>query len=141
MEDKNRLKGRPPLHGGRRNKKIDVRFTEDEYKQILAMEQEFGMLKADLIRVRVLTDSGMIVTNSRELIKELDRIGGEIGRCGNNINQLAHYSNIMQLKDILDPETTVRFNRLLSDYIRNQATLEIALRKVIRAIGRAGRSH
>jgi hypothetical protein len=140
MDDKNRLKGRPPLQGGRRNKKIDVRFTDEEYKQILAMEQEFRMPKADLIRLRVLKDSGMIITSSRELIKELDRIGGEIGRCGNNINQLAHYSNIMQLKDILDPETTVRFNRLLREYIRNQASLEITLRKVIRAIGRAGSS-
>lgn len=137
MDGNNRSKGRPPLKVGRRNKKIDVRFSEDEYKEILAMEQEFGMPKAELMRMRVLRDSGIVVTNSRELIRQLDRVAGEMGRCGNNINQLAHYSNIMQLKEILDPETTVRFNRLLNEYISYQITLESVLRKVILSLGRS----
>jgi len=101
------------------------------------MEQEFGMPKAELMRMRVLRDSGIVVTNSRELIRQLDRVAGEMGRCGNNINQLAHYSNIMQLKEILDPETTVRFNRLLNEYISYQITLESVLRKVILSLGRS----
>ena len=136
MDDPGKLKGRPLLENGKRNKKIDVRFSETEYAEILAMEKEFGIARAKLIRMRVLKDSGTFIVNSKELISKFDQIAGEIGRCGNNINQLARYGNILQLKEILDPEVSIKFNELLVDYISIQASVEVALRKVIRLMGK-----
>ena len=75
-------------------------------------------------------------THAKELITAIDSIGTELGRCGNNINQLAKYANILQKKNNPDPAVIKQFNALLAGYLELQERLEISLRQVIRAIGR-----
>lgn len=118
-----------------RTKKIDARFTEAEYTIILAMEKELGVRKTDLVRSRLLANAPAVVINAKELIRSLDSIGAELGRSGNNINQLARYGNILNNKKVLSPVVMERFNTLFEQYIANQKILETALRKVIRSMG------
>ncbi|WP_255496312.1 plasmid mobilization protein [Mucilaginibacter sp. FT3.2] len=120
---------------GKRVRKIDARFTEEEYRMIVELEQVLGVRKTDLVRTRLLQNSPAILLNAKELIALLDKIGAELGRSGNNINQLARYANILQLKAILSPVVAERFNALFETYLQNQKDLEITLRKVIRLIG------
>src|ERR1700761_2133766 len=98
-----KLSGRPPLTEGKRIKKIDARFTEEEYRQIEKLEVAFGLKKSDLVRLRLLENSAAMVVNSKELILSLDEIGTELGRAGNNINQLARYANTLRKKGVLAP--------------------------------------
>jgi Bacterial mobilisation protein (MobC) len=135
MAEFKKLSGRPQLKVGKRSKKIDARFTEDEYKQIVALEVELGISKTEVVRMCVLNDAGKIVINSKELLKQLDSIGAEMGRVGNNINQLAKHANTMKLQGALTPPVAIKFNDLLEAYIRVQQSLETALRKIIRAMG------
>jgi len=118
-----------------RTKKIDARFTETEYTIILALEKELGVRKTDLVRSRLLANAPAVVINAKELIQSLDSIGAELGRSGNNINQLARYANILNNKKVLSPVVMERFNTLFEQYIANQKILETALRKVIRSMG------
>jgi hypothetical protein len=118
-----------------RSKKIDVRFTEEEYKVVLALEKELGIRKSDLIRIRVLNNAPNVVINAKELISQLDEIGTELGRIGNNINQFARYANILTKKSVLSPVVAERFNMLFEQYISNQKILETALRRIIRSMG------
>ena len=118
-----------------RTKKIDARFTEAEYTIILAMEKELGVRKTDLVRSRLLENAPAVVINAKELIRSLDSIGAELGRSGNNINQLARYGNILNNKKVLSPVVMERFNTLFEQYIANQKILETALRRIIRAMG------
>ena len=118
-----------------RTKKIDARFTEAEYQLVLAMEKELGVRKTDLVRMRLLNNAQAVVINAKELIRSLDSIGAELGRSGNNINQLARYANILNKKRALSPVVMERFNMLFDAYIDHQKTLETALRRVIRATG------
>jgi hypothetical protein len=136
MADFKKLKGRPKLKEGKRIKKIDVRFTEDEYLIITALEKEFGISKTELLRLRVLNHADKVIVNSKELILLIDRIGAEMGRSGNNINQLARHANTLNLKGDLSPAVASHFNQLLEDYIQMQRSLETALRKVIRLMGK-----
>ena len=80
MGDFKKLNGRPKLKEGGRSKKIDVRFTETEYKVVLELEKELGISKTELVRMRVLNNAGNIVINARELLGLLDDIGAEMGR-------------------------------------------------------------
>ena len=121
---------------GRRTKKIDARFTEDEYKLIEALEKTLGVSKTDLVRMRLLDNAPSVIINAKELIESVDGIGTELGRCGNNINQLARYANVLQKRGRADAAVISAFNGLLEDYIKVQEALEISLRRVIRAIGR-----
>ena len=121
---------------GKRTKKIDVRFTEDEYRVAEQLEETLGISKTELVRMRLLENAPAVIINAKALITAIDAIGTELGRCGNNINQFARYVNALQKRNKADPTVTARFNALFSDYISNQEKLEIALRSVIRMIGR-----
>lgn len=132
---KKRLPGRPPLLLGKRDKKIDVRFTKDEYELILCLEKSLGIKKADLIRNRTLNDSKHIVVNAKQLIGGLDEIGLEMDRAGNNINQLARYANALNRQGILSLVVVERYNILLGNYQQIQKRLEILLRRIIRLAG------
>ena len=120
---------------GKRTKFINVRFTEEEYKEVLALEKELGISKTDLVRMRILSDAKKTVINAKELICHLDKVGAELGRVGNNINQLAKHANVLKLKGDLNPGIISKFNELFDDHIKVQQLLEISLRKIIRAMG------
>jgi hypothetical protein len=117
-----------------RIKKIDARFTEDEYKIVEEMEKTLGLRKTDLVRIRLLQDSVALVINAKELIGELNTIGTEIHRHGNNINQLARHANTLYLRGCLAPEVVIQFNELMQAHVKNQEMLEATLRKIMRGL-------
>lgn len=135
MGNPKKLTGRPKLKEGKRTRWVNVRFTEEEYKDITELEKEFGKTKTELIRMKILTDLKKTVVNSKVLIRYLDSAGAEMGRVGNNINQLAKHANTLRLKGRLDPSVVSEFNLLFREYILIQKQMEVALRKIIRAMG------
>ena len=137
MEEKyKRLKGRPSLKSGKRTKKVDVRFTEEEYLLILALEKSLGVSKTEIIRMRVLNRSSAMVINAKAMIDQLDLIGVELGRTGNNINQLARYANTLQKRGLFSVQIMDRFEILFHKHIEIQNLLEVSLRKIIRQMGK-----
>ncbi|RKR80600.1 mobilization protein MobC [Mucilaginibacter gracilis] len=131
-----KLRGRPQKDSGKRAKKIDTRFTEEEYQLILDLEKELGISKTDLIRLRVLENARNVVVNAAALIGSLDIIGAELGRSGNNINQLARYANTLKKRGILSAVVIERFNLLFETYNRQHKEIIIVLRQVIRQMGK-----
>ena len=136
MMNKNRQSGRPVKSGAKRTKKIDVRFTEDEYMLIERMEETLGISKTDLVRERLLQDARLTIVNAKELAAGLNAIGAELGRSGNNINQLARYANTLNKKGMLSPVVMEYFNTLFAKHLENRRQLETVLRKIILALGR-----
>ncbi|MES2062528.1 MAG: plasmid mobilization relaxosome protein MobC [Bacteroidota bacterium] len=134
MNAEKKHRGRPQLTTGKRIKKVDVRFTELEYKEVLKMESTLGINRSDLIRIRVLAGSKSIVINAVSLLGQLDAIGAEMGRAGNNINQLAKYSNILKNEGILSPVVVERFLILLESYLKDHRQMEAAVRKILRTM-------
>lgn len=122
---------------GKRCRKIDVRFTEDEYKIILSLENSLGISKTELIRRRTLDKAGSTLVNAKEMIVILDQIFAEMGRIGNNLNQLAKHANTLKLQGALSPLVVTQFDLLLEKYLQIQQQLELSLRKVIRLIGKS----
>ncbi|GAA4325891.1 hypothetical protein GCM10023149_28430 [Mucilaginibacter gynuensis] len=136
MTKQKKSMGRPKLTGNKRNNFINVRFTDEEYLQIIELEKVLDLSRTDLIRLRVLSDAGRVVINARELMSRMDTIGADMGRIGNNINQLAKHANTLKLQNALDPLVVRKFNALFEEYIGIQQLLETALRKIIRELGR-----
>lgn len=136
MKPQRRTGGRPKLTEGKRTKKITARFTEDEYIIVGELEATLGINKTDLVRMRLLTNAPAVIMNAKELISGIDDVGTELGRCGNNINQLAKYANVLQNQSRLDRSVINQFNTLLREYLIKQEKLEISMRHIIRAIGR-----
>lgn len=130
-----RYRGRPPLVSGKRIKKIDVRFTEEEFDLILAMEKASGMKKADLIRKKVLSEGERMVIDSKLMMNNLDVIALELSRAGNNINQLARYANILNQDGLLSGVLVDRLLLELRKYNKIKMDLERLMRKLIRLLG------
>ena len=136
MDNYKKRRGRPPVVYGKRSKVISVVVTEDEYKLILAMAVESGIKKSQLIRTRVLGNANDIVVNARELLNRLDEIGAELGRSGKNINALVNYVNAVKQKGALAPPVAEKFMLLLANYIKIYQALEVAIRRIISAMGK-----
>lgn len=135
MKENNvRLVGRPAMKSGKRIRKIDVRFTQEEYDGLAALEKTLGISKTELVRMRVLKGSGLLVVNAKDLMRRLDQLGGDMGRIGNNINQLARYANTLDKQGLLSPQIIERFNVVLSAYLEVQQKLELVIRKIIRSM-------
>lgn len=125
-------RGRPPLDEGKRSFKIDVRFTEAEYRQVEALEKALGLNKAELIRKRVLNNSEGLLVNTGALMKGLDAISLELARSGNNINQLARYANRLQRHGVLSPKVVLDLFDTFAVHQRRQGELQVLFRKFLR---------
>ncbi|NTE01495.1 MobC family plasmid mobilization relaxosome protein [Agrobacterium tumefaciens] len=129
-----RYKGRPPLVSGKRIKKIDVRFTQEEFELILQMEKSSGMKKADLIRRKLLREGERLLVDSKAVMNSIDGIGLELSKAGNNVNQLARYANILNKDGLLSAVVVDRFLLELRKYNKIKMELERLMRKLIRLL-------
>ncbi|MBL1410080.1 plasmid mobilization relaxosome protein MobC [Sphingobacterium faecale] len=109
-------------------------MSEAERAQFLELEKELGLSRADIVRIRVLQHSKKMLVNTTEIMKLLDSIGTEIGRSGNNINQLAKHANILQQQGMLRAVLIRDLIPLLTEYVRLQRELEQSIRQLIRLI-------
>jgi hypothetical protein len=126
--------GRPPLDQGKRSFKIDVRFTEAEYRQVEALEKAMGLNKAELVRRRVLYNSERLLLNTGALMKGLDAISLELARSGNNVNQLARYANRLQRHGVLSPSVALAILDTLQAHQRRQVDLQVLFRQLLREL-------
>lgn len=132
MEKRNKPLGRPPITKGRRTRKIDVRFSEEEYAAVLTLERLLGLKRTDIIRKRVLEVDLKLIFNTNALLASIDQVGLELSRSGNNINQLARYANILISQRILSP---VLVNRYLKEMEKHSVLVESfghELKKILR---------
>lgn len=120
------------MTSGKRTRVIKARLTEEEFEVLLTIEKQVGTTRMELIRQRVLYHSVGVMVNAQELLKLLDSIGTELGRSGNNINQLARHANVLNKQGLLNAEVARKFNELFSLYILIQQELEKAIRQIIR---------
>ncbi len=126
--------GRPPILSGKRTYIIKAKLTEDEFKAVLEIQKRSGLNRMELIRRRVLGKGTHVTINTAELLNALDSIGSEMGRAGNNINQLARHANTINKQGRLNEQIVKDFNLLFSDYIHFQQELEKLLRHILRAM-------
>ena len=77
--------------------------------------------------LRLLEIKGCIVT--------VDAIGTQIGKIGNNINQIAKYANIQVKMNKMDQRTLERFNKQIEAYLDEERNLINAYRALARNKG------
>lgn len=126
--------GRPPAGDDKRSFKIDVRFTEAEYRQVERLEKELGLKKTELVRRKLLHEGKGLAVNAAELMKSLDAVSLELSRSGNNINQLARYANRLQKRGLLSASVIDEYLHLLRRHEKEQAELAMLFRKLIRSL-------
>lgn len=113
-------------------RRFELRLSQEEYDLFTALEIELGINKAEIVRSKILKTTKVVVLNLKELMHSLDKIGSELGRAGNNINQLARHGNILIKQGSLSSEHLIEFHKLFGDYIATQRILDKVMRQIIR---------
>jgi len=127
--------GRPLKLEGKRTRFIKARVCEEEYALIRSLWVSLGLKESDFLRVKLLNSSSVSLrVNAFEVLKRLDDIGAEIGRSGNNINQLARHANFLHKRGMLSNEVIEKFNELFSDYISLFREMEKSTRVLLRLL-------
>ena len=117
--------------------KLQAHVTVIEYEKLNDQFRATGIRYfSDYLRLMIL-DRGKArsITNKQELIKQLDKIGIQISRIGNNINQIAKYANIQLKSGKIDQRTMDRFNSLMEEYLNEERNLIRAYRALARNKG------
>jgi hypothetical protein len=124
--------GRPVKHEGQKIKQAHLRLTEDQHIILSKLEKETGINRTDLFVKRVLENQSFVITT--DVISALSEIGGELGRVGNNINQLAKHANTVSKNNALSPSIFEEHNRLLGEYLKLQSEIHKVLRQMYRVM-------
>lgn len=129
---RNRKRSNKPATCEQRTRRFELRLSEAERAQFLELEKALGLSRADIVRIRVLQHSKKMLVNTTEIMKLLDGIGTQIGRSGNNINQLAKHANTLRQQGMLHSAVMRDLAPLLTEYISLQRKLEQSVRRLIR---------
>ena len=107
----------------KREKRFELRLTQAEYDELLALEQTLQMDKSDIIRRRTFNNADAILITGRDFRLATDKIGAELGKIGSNVNQFARYANSLYNSNKVDPHVLGQFRNALQQYKIEQEKL------------------
>ena len=127
--------GRPILSDSLAKKgEIKLRCTHVEKNIIKSRAKEYGLTMTDFILRKCLDQK--VVFNHIDYLKEIHALNLELGRQGNNINQLAKYANTLSVSNKLNPDVAARLLEVLDVYINKQEEVRVAFRRLIREMAK-----
>ena len=86
--------------GRLRNRKLTIHLFEEELQLLETKSKEAGVSKSEYIRNMIIFGSSQRNTNFSE--EEAEKLIYEVGKIGNNINQIARYVNMQKSVDGVD---------------------------------------
>ncbi len=116
---------------GKREFLLKAKLTAEENKQVMNLTKQLGISRSELIKSRLLADHKQVLVHAGGLLVLLDQIGTELGRSGNNINQLARHANILSKRGMLDGDIVADFNALFSLYLAHHMEIQKLMRQLI----------
>ena len=92
-----------------KDKRVTIRFTDDEYNQLKTKADELGISLSTYIRKKTLGNRGKISSKcDKELLYEINRIG-------NNLNQIAKHCNTTKIIDKVVLKSLAEIEKKLND--------------------------
>lgn len=131
---RNKESSRSAKEKNNRVRRFELRLTEAEREQFLLLEKTLGMNRSEIVRLRVLSQSSKVLVDSKAILRMLDELGAELGRSGNNINQLAKHANTLKIQGKLEPSDLSGFPHLISQYLKYQQMIALEFRSLMRLI-------
>ena len=116
--------------------KLQLHVTEAEKRSIdEAFADSGNNSMSDYLRRRLVSPKNNASNvNEKILLGQLDTIGTEIGRIGNNMNQIARYANSLSLRRDIDVHPIRQFNKLMDEYMSVRRELVKAYRAIARSL-------
>lgn len=118
----------------RKKRKLQMHLNEPEYVKLGKLYQNSGRkTMSDFLRDIILNEKKAYnLTNKVELLRHLDILGKELGKIGNNINQIARYANIQIKSGKTDTKTIIDFIGAMDKYMQIRRELTKTYRGMVR---------
>jgi len=127
--------GRPKLtNSEKRIAEIHIVCNKGDKTRIKELAKSYGLTMTDYILRKCFDEN--VSFNHVEFLKEIHVLGTELSRQGNNINQLAKYTNTLTIEKRLTPEIATRLEEILLEHIKKQEEVRIAFRTLIREMAK-----
>ena len=95
-----------------KDKRVTIRFTDDEYNQLKSKADELDISLSTYIRKKTLGNREKLSTKcDKELLYKINRIG-------NNLNQIAKHCNTTKTIDKLVLQSLVEIEKKLNDLVQ-----------------------
>jgi len=127
--------GRPKLEEQEaKTSYIKIRCHADEKRKVEELAKNYGLTVTDYVLKKCLGQK--VVANKIDFLKQLDSVGLELSRAGNNINQLAKHANRLNKIGKTDESLVAKLNLNLEYYTNKQRELRQTLRRIIREMSK-----
>jgi urease gamma subunit len=104
--------GRPKLSNSeKRIAEIHIVCNKGDKTRIKELAKSYGLTMTDYILRKCFDEN--VSFNHVEFLKEIHDLGTELSRQGNNINQLAKFTNTLTIEKRLTPEIATRLEEIL----------------------------
>ena len=115
---KNNKGGRPKIAEEELRKIFPLKLKPIEKKMLIEQQKQLGYSSlSEYLRFLCLNNNKkIVVANPIELLKRIDKIGGELNKIGNNINQIAKYANQYSMISKYDKSLIEQFNDQFYEY-------------------------
>lgn len=123
-----------------KSKRINIRLTEDEYQMIITKAKHYRSISSFMIDACSKFDDRLGVRNIEFLMNYCSIYSEKkstVNKVASNINQIAHYSNILRQNGIMSENLVKEFiaeldkwNECLSELIVLNSRVESTLRKL-----------
>ena len=131
---KNRRKGGRPLTvpALKKTAQILVKCRLGDKQRIQQMAHERGLPVNEFMVRQSL--GRPLRFNPQSLMKQLHELNLELARSGNNLNQLAHYTNTMKQRELYSHEVIHSIDDKLLDYHQHQIEIQRQFQQLIRLL-------
>lgn len=127
--------GRPKLSNSeKRIAEIHIVCNKGDKTRIKELAKSYGLTMTEYILRKCFDEN--VSFNHVEFLKEIHDLGTELSRQGNNINQLAKYTNTLTIEKRLTPEIATQLEEILLEHIKKQEEVRIAFRTLIREMAK-----
>ncbi len=130
---KKTIGGRKKLPEHLKRKQFDLYLNDVELKVLKDQQEILGYKNLrSYMRFKLLKDKKrMIYVNPVELIKQMDIYGVEMGRIGNNINQMSRHANQFSKEDELDVNVIEGFTKAIEEYNNLRSKILMCFDKIL----------
>ncbi|MVN22956.1 plasmid mobilization protein [Mucilaginibacter arboris] len=127
-----RNKGGAPKKETKKSERVVVRLTEKEKEKLILLEKETGIKRSNLFVLRVIENREFLIT--KDVIQELSNAGAEMGRVGNNINQLARHANTVFKAGPVPQQVIQDFEQLLEKHLQIESNIYAIFKSMYRVM-------
>lgn len=127
-----RNKGGRPEKETKKSERVEVRLTVNELQKLIDIEKETGTNRSILFILRVIENRDFLIT--KDVIQELSKTGAEMGRVGNNINQLARHANTVFKTGPVPQQVIQDFEQLLANHIEIESKIYAIFKNMYRTM-------